>query len=216
VLVPSTFIEKIVDRNGNEIFNFEHEQLDQAEQVISPQSAFLMANMMKGVVERGTGQRVKPIGRPVAGKTGTSNEHMDNWFIGYTPEWAAGVWVGFDLKRSIGDKETGGRVAAPIWLNAMQPFLEYQDKLQVSQALAEAEREAQLLGIEIQEPEEVVTIPDFTPPDGVRAVWINPETGHPTSPGDSPAVYEYFLAGTEPKPADKDSATDSYFDLQEY
>jgi len=216
VLVPSAFIERIEDRTGSEIFNFEQEQLDQAQQVVSPQTAFLMANMMKGVVERGTGQRVRELGRPAGGKTGTSNEHMDNWFIGFTPEWAAGVWIGFDVKRSIGNRETGGRNAAPIWLNVMKPFLEYQEEYRKKQALAEAEAEARLLGIELQEPEVVATVADFTPPDGLTAIWVHPETGRPIDPTSSPRLYEYFVAGTEPVVGAESKVAESYFELQEY
>ena len=100
VLFKSVFVERIEDRFGNELFNADEETFENAEQVVSEQSAFIMANMMRGVVERGTGRRVKALERPVAGKTGTSNEQMDVWFVGYTPEYAAAVWVGFDQKKA--------------------------------------------------------------------------------------------------------------------
>jgi penicillin-binding protein 1A len=91
--------------------------------VISPQTAFLMIHMMKDVIEGGTGYRVKPLGRPVAGKTGTTNEETDAWFIGTVPNRITGVWVGYDDHKSLGEKMTGGVVAAPIWLDFMKEVL---------------------------------------------------------------------------------------------
>ena len=102
VLFPSTFITKIEDRFGKVIYDYDKEKLRLPKRVIDENSAFIMAHMMKGVVENGTGYRVKQIGRPTAGKTGTSNDFMDAWFIGYTPDYACGVWTGFDEKRKIG------------------------------------------------------------------------------------------------------------------
>ncbi len=94
--------------------------------VITPQTAYLMVKLMEDVVNQGTATRVKKLGRPVAGKTGTTNDETDTWFVGYTPELAAGVWVGYDNIRSLGKGEQGGRTAAPIFLDYMQQV--YQDK----------------------------------------------------------------------------------------
>ncbi|MEK6691876.1 MAG: PBP1A family penicillin-binding protein [Nitrospirota bacterium] len=91
----------------------------QGEQVISPQTAFLMTSMMEDVVKQGTGWRAKALGRPVAGKTGTTNDYIDAWFIGYTPRLVTGVWVGFDNRQSLGKQETGARAASPIWVKFM-------------------------------------------------------------------------------------------------
>lgn len=88
--------------------------------VMTPQTAYLMVKLMSDVVQMGTGQRVKELGRPVAGKTGTSNESTDTWFIGYTPQLAAGVWIGYDSNRPIGKGEQGGRTAAPVFLEFMK------------------------------------------------------------------------------------------------
>jgi len=88
--------------------------------VITPQTAYLMLGLMRGVVERGTGTRVKALGRPVAGKTGTSNDEADTWFIGFVPQLAAGVWVGNDTRTPLGSGEQGGRTAAPIFLEYMK------------------------------------------------------------------------------------------------
>ncbi|MDO9350565.1 MAG: PBP1A family penicillin-binding protein, partial [Deltaproteobacteria bacterium] len=87
------------------------------ERVISPQNAFIITHLLEGVVQHGTGQRAKVLGRPVAGKTGTSSDYADAWFIGYTPSLLAGVWVGFDDKTSLGKNETGSRAALPIWIS---------------------------------------------------------------------------------------------------
>jgi len=79
--------------------------------------------MMRGVVERGTGTAAKALGRPVAAKTGTTNDYSNAWFIGFTPRLATGVWVGYDRPRSLGTEETGGRLAAPIWTAYMTKAL---------------------------------------------------------------------------------------------
>ena len=88
--------------------------------VITPQTAYLMVNLMKGVVEGGTGTRVRALGKPAAGKTGTTNDETDLWFAGFVPDLSAGVWIGFDEIRKIGSGETGGHAAAPIFLEYMQ------------------------------------------------------------------------------------------------
>lgn len=87
---------------------------------ITPQTAYLMVRLLEGVVERGTGTRVKALGKPVAGKTGTTNDETDTWFIGFVPDLAAGAWVGFDTIQPIGRGEQGGRTAAPIFLEYMK------------------------------------------------------------------------------------------------
>lgn len=87
---------------------------------ITPQTAFLVTTLLERVVNNGTGQRVKALGRPVGGKTGTTNDETDTWFVGFTPELAAGAWVGFDELKKLGRGEQGGRTAAPIFLRYMQ------------------------------------------------------------------------------------------------
>jgi penicillin-binding protein 1A len=164
-LADTVVIRKVKDRYGKVLF----EKRTKQEPVIDPTDAFLMANMMKGVVERGTAQRVKELGRPVAGKTGTTNDQMDAWFVGYTPEWVAGVWVGFDQKRSLGRFETGGKAAAPAFLAFMQEFLDG------------------------------TTVFDFNIPDGVIPISINLATGQLADPDDPSAFVEYFKSGTEPR-----------------
>ncbi|MEN2985736.1 MAG: PBP1A family penicillin-binding protein [Thermodesulfovibrionaceae bacterium] len=99
------------------------------EDAILPEIAFKITNMLQDVVAYGTGTRAN-IGRPIAGKTGTSNEFRDAWFIGYTPQLVAGVWVGYDdMRKSLGSGEAGGRVAAPIWAQFMKEVLEDKEIL---------------------------------------------------------------------------------------
>jgi penicillin-binding protein 1A len=95
----------------------------QKERVVSPKNAFLMTGLLQDVVRYGTGQRAKALGRPVAGKTGTSSNCTDAWFIGYTPSLLTSVWVGFDDKTSLGENETGARAALPIWVSFMKKAL---------------------------------------------------------------------------------------------
>ena len=91
----------------------------QGKQVLSPAVAYVMTQMLKGTIERGTGVAAKALGRPAAAKTGTTNDYSNAWFIGYTPKLVTGVWVGYDRPRSLGRDETGSRVAVPIWTGFM-------------------------------------------------------------------------------------------------
>jgi penicillin-binding protein 1A len=198
VLFDSVFVTKITDRFGKVLFDYSVEKPLKARQAINENSAFVMANMMKGVVENGTGYKVKELGRPVAGKTGTSNDQMDTWFIGYTPSWVCGAWVGFDQKKPIGPKETGGVVAAPIWLYFMRDFLQYEKRDMTEKLEREAKEEANRLGIAYVAP----TVPeqlDFAVPDGVEPFWIQKSTGVRSSEGTPGAILEYFVKGTEPE-----------------
>lgn len=117
--VAPYFIKRIVDRTGHV---FEQAQIVE-EQVIDPKIAFLTTYVLQDAVARGTGTRVKGIGRPVAGKTGTTNDNRDAWFMGFTPSYVTGVWVGFDKETTLHRGEVGGRAAAPIWLYFMSKFL---------------------------------------------------------------------------------------------
>jgi len=163
--VEPYFIRKIVDRRGHVL----EEQAPQVEQAIDPRIAFLTTSVLQNVVQEGTGERVKAIGRPVAGKTGTTDDYFDAWFIGYSPSLVAGVWVGFDAEKTMGRSGVGGRAAAPIWLYFME------------QALAGKPVEA------------------FTAPEGVVFARIDPKTGLLAGPGTKDSVFESFLEGTAPK-----------------
>ncbi|MCP5051201.1 MAG: penicillin-binding protein, partial [bacterium] len=118
-LVQPIFIKKIVDRDGNVI----EENKPVREKVIDKNTAYIMTSLLEGVVKHGTGRRVRELNRPVAGKTGTTNDLFDAWFIGYTPRYVSGTWVGFDREGSLGKNETGSRAASPIWLGFMKRIL---------------------------------------------------------------------------------------------
>jgi len=105
------YIKYVSDRQGRIVESCDPDP----QEVISPQTAFLITSMMEDVVRYGTGWRARALGRPVAGKTGTTNDYKDAWFVGYTPDLVASVWVGFDNLKSLGSQETGARAASPIW-----------------------------------------------------------------------------------------------------
>ena len=109
-------IKYVIDSKGAVLESSEPE----AEEAISPQTAFLITSMMEDVVKYGTGWRAKSLGRPVAAKTGTTNDYRDAWFVGYTSNLLAAVWVGFDDMRPLGGQETGARAASPIWVEFMK------------------------------------------------------------------------------------------------
>jgi penicillin-binding protein 1A len=145
------FIKKILDRDGNlleENFPFWHPQGSlNGRQVISPQTAYLITSLMQSVVQNGTGWRAKALARPVAAKTGTTDQFEDAWFIGFTPELIAGVWVGFDDEKSLGENETGSQAASPIWVNFMGKALKGRP------------------------------VKEFPTPDGIEFAKIDPKTG---------------------------------------
>jgi len=139
--VEPTLIDRIQDRYGKTIFKHdkrdcaacmapdwsadlpEPELLDVSEQVMNPYTAYQITSMMEGVVERGTGKKVQVVGKPVAGKTGTSNEERDAWFIGFTPDLVVGTYVGFDNPKPMGKGRTGGELVAPIVADFMKMAL---------------------------------------------------------------------------------------------
>jgi len=99
------------------------EHVPEGREALAPETAYVITQMLRGVVERGTGQAAKGLGRPVAAKTGTTNDYSNAWFVGFTPRLATGVWVGYDRPRSLGKDETGSRVAVPIWVTYMGKVL---------------------------------------------------------------------------------------------
>src|SRR5439155_26200453 len=115
------FITRVTDLEGNPL-DFSGTR-PRFERVMPPATAYIITSMLETVVERGTGRKALELGRPVAGKTGTTNDTHDAWFIGFTPDLLAGVWVGFDADRSLGKQETGGHAAAPIWTAFMKKAL---------------------------------------------------------------------------------------------
>jgi len=164
-LFEPIFISKITDSNGALVNKATFKRTP----VISAETAYLMTSILKSVIERGTGKAALELGRPAAGKTGTTNDYEDAWFIGYTPELLTGVWVGFDEKRPLGSGETGGKVAAPIWTSFMKEVLADQP------------------------------VNDFPMPDEITFAHINPATGKRATAASSKAILEIFARGTEPQ-----------------
>ena len=130
--VKFIFVKNVIDRYGKEVENnVKFDPIDirlglvKQKQVISPQTAYLITSILEDVVNRGTGWRVKALGRPCAGKTGTTNDFKDAWFFGYTPDLVTGVYVGYDDLKPLGRNETGSRAASPIWLYFMKKALEH-------------------------------------------------------------------------------------------
>jgi len=178
--VKPLFIKKIVDRTGNMV----EENRPEAEQAVDPGIAYITSHLLQEVVKGGTGWRVRALGRPVAGKTGTTNDLKDAWFMGFTPSLVAGVWVGFDDLKPLGKYETGSRAASPIFLYFMKKALEG------------------------------TSIESFSPPEGVVFAKIDPETGALAGPGSEKYIFECFLEGTEPTetvPEDDGSEDKGFF-----
>jgi len=142
-----------------------------APRAISAANSFVMTDMLSDVIQRGTAQRAKALQRnDLAGKTGTTNDRRDAWFVGFNADLVAASWIGFDQERSLGDKEEGGRTALPMWIY----FMEY--------ALADKP--------EHRQPE----------PAGVVRMWVSRETGQPARAGGSGAIFETFLERYAPDP----------------
>ncbi|HSF06903.1 MAG TPA: penicillin-binding protein 1A [Methylomirabilota bacterium] len=114
--LPPTAIRYVTDAEGRLL----EEHVPEGKEAVSPELAYIITHMLKGVVDRGTGQGARTLNRPIAAKTGTTNDYSNAWFIGFTPRLATGVWVGYDRPRSLGRDETGSRVAVPIWTSYMQ------------------------------------------------------------------------------------------------
>ncbi len=166
-----------------------NESMHPAEQVVDPVDAFLITNMMKGVIEHGTGRGALALNRPAAGKTGTTNKQVDAWFMGYTPQVLTGVWTGRDTPTPMGRRETGARAALPTWLEAMQAFHKGKPRK------------------------------DFEPPDGVEWVAIDSKTGLLPGPDSKDIFLEAFRAGTAPtedstaKSGGQEDQNSGFFDL---
>ncbi len=165
LLVKPIFIKRIVDRGGRVI----EENQPEDQRVISKETAYVMTDLMKAVIQEGTGWRIKALKRPAAGKTGTTNNLWDAWFMGYTPDLVTGVWVGYDDRKAMGKGETGSRAASPIWLYFMSEVL--KDRPEV----------------------------DFKAPEGVVFAKIDEKTGLLAGVHSEKAVFQTFKEGTEPR-----------------
>jgi penicillin-binding protein 1A len=184
--VQPTIIDRIQNRYGETIYRYDERRCDgcnviwtgqtapalpdNRSQVITPQTAYQIVSMLEGVVVRGTGRSIRSVGKPLAGKTGTTNDSRDAWFVGFAPDLAVGVYIGYDTPKPLGDGETGGRVAAPV-------FREFMSK-----ALRGA-----------------ASTP-FRIPPSVNLVRVNAQTGELARPGDTAVILEAFKVGTEPAP----------------
>lgn len=184
--ITPTIVDRIQDRRGETIYSYDKrpcpncgkmirwdgqstpEVPDGREQIADERTAYQMVSILEGVVERGTAAKLKEVGHPLAGKTGTTNKSKDTWFVGFSPDLVVGVFVGFDDPQSLGKRETGGSTAAPIFGDFMKEALK-----------------------------DTPPTP-FRVPPGIKNVRINADTGRIAQPGDKHLIYEAFVTGTEP------------------
>ena len=169
--ITPTLIDRVDDRNGKTVFRHEQRPCegctsvawqgqappmipDLRPQIEDPLTAYQMVSMLQGVVERGTGASIRELGRPLAGKTGTTSDAFDTWFMGFSPDLVVGIFVGFDQPKTLGDRETGSSICVPIFKEFM------------AEALKDAPKTP------------------FRIPPGIRLVRTNPETGRLARPGD--------------------------------
>ena len=170
--ITPTLIDRIQDRYGKTVYRHDERIcdgcattewanqgepliIDNREQVLDPMTAYQITSMMEGVVQRGTGTGARRLGRPVAGKTGTSSDYKDAWFVGFTPELAVGVYVGYDKPRNMGKQATGGEMAVPIFTEFMENALRGKPPT------------------------------PFNMPTGMSQVWIDPATGVKANGGEA-------------------------------
>lgn len=164
VLLPPSSIIKIENDRGAVL----EEDVPYPREVMKPEVAAVLTSMLCGVVDNGTAQKAKSLGRPLAGKTGTTSAYNDAWFLGFSPSLVAGVWVGYDNHMPIGKKETGGQAALPVWIDFMKVALE---------------------GTPVEE---------FPVPEKVVIVNIDRDTGLLATPYCRNTARQAFIAGTEP------------------
>lgn len=165
LLVEPIYVAKIVDRSGQIV----EENQPSRREAISKETAFVMTDLLRAVITEGTGWRVRALKRPTAGKTGTTNDLRDAWFLGFGPNLATGVWVGYDDMKPMGKGETGSRAASPLWLYYMSEVLKGQP------------------------------VEDFPVPEGVVFSKIDAKTGLLASPYSKKTVFQAFKEGTGPK-----------------
>jgi penicillin-binding protein 1A len=161
-------ILKIADREGNLL----EENRPEAHDAIRADTAFVMANLLRGVVQRGTAATAAALDWPLAGKTGTTDDYTDAWFMGFDPDITVGVWVGLDEKKPLGRNETGAVAALPIWIDFMKRYI----------ALRGDRRSP----------------PQFQAPGNIVFLPVDRTTGTPTSADGPGAIREAFISGTQP------------------
>lgn len=171
-------VTRIVGPDGKDV---ELKPVPPARRVLEPAEAYVTTSLLESVVDHGTGVRAKQVGRPVAGKTGTSNEAKDTWFAGFSTEIASVVWVGYDDNKPLGSGETGASTALPAWVSLMKTAHENKPRA------------------------------EFPRPNGVVTIAIDPKSGKRAAEGATDAIDEVFLEGTEPtevaEPKDDAGAT---------
>lgn len=184
-IIP-TLIDRVQDRHGKTVFQHESRLCkscsnlrwegqrvpvipDNRISLADPRSAYQIVSMLEGVVQRGTGKRITTVGKPLGGKTGTTNKSLDSWFVGFSPDLAVGIFCGFDQPRTLGRSETGASVAVPIFRDFMSSALKGKPPI------------------------------PFRVPAGIRLIRVNAASGKLARPGDRNVILESFKAGTEPK-----------------
>jgi penicillin-binding protein 1A len=173
------FITRIEDKDGNVL---EENQPD-SEEVISPQTAYMMTYLMEGVIKEGTGQAASVLDWPLAGKTGTTDKYSDAWFIGFSPDLCAGVWVGNDKQVTLGERQTGAAAALPIWQDFFSRVIADKRKADEAAGLAD---------------DEILAAEDFEVPPNLNFVEIDRKTGLLLTPVCPYPFREVFFPGTEP------------------
>jgi penicillin-binding protein 1A len=182
--IQPIIIDRIQDRTGRSVFRRDQRECpncndewrrqsaptlaDTREQVLDPVTAYQIVSMAEGVVQRGTATSIAELGFPLGGKTGTTNDYKDAWFIGFSPDLVVGVWAGFDTPRDMGEGETGGRISAPIFRDFMREALRNTSPT------------------------------PFRIPAGVRLVRIDAQTGLLPSATTTTTILEAFRPDTEP------------------
>jgi penicillin-binding protein 1A len=183
--IKPTLIDRIQDRYGHTIFRHDQREcrgcdapkfqnqpepsmVDRREQVLDPMTAYQIISIMEGVVQRGTATVVREVGKPIAGKTGTTNDEKDVWFVGCSPDLCVGTYMGYDKPRHIGRGASGGHTAAPIVRDFFKMAL--ADKPPVP----------------------------FRVPPGIKLIRIDPKTGTRLGPGSTGGILEAFKPGTGP------------------
>lgn len=181
-LADTIFTTRVIDRDGKVL----EQALPSRKQVIEQSTAYIMTSLLESVVQEGTGRRARVMNRPAAGKTGTTNDLIDAWFVGFTPQYVTGVWVGFDDEASLGKGETGAKAALPIWLGFMQEA--HQDK----------------------------PVKVFQVPEGVVFAKIDADTGQAPGPDTTRVTFECFKEGNAPTTSTKETGPEPQNDTEDF
>ena len=204
------FLQALSEKDNTEQKNTENEEdkneedkkevkknpffFDDPDQLVSKKTAYIMTTLLKAVIQEGTGSLARKLEWPLAGKTGTTNGYYDAWFIGYSPQIALGVWVGFDNEKTLGRGETGARAALPIWFHFMKEFIKREKEKNEDKAVKQE---------------------DFSVPEGIVFINIDNETGGLVSLSSEKVVRQAFIEGTEPQETTEEEETEDQDFLRE-